>query len=248
MAGRSALTLGAEQVAYLQNLGVNPTDDATKYSWDRAVESRIEAIFTAEAGFLEGNSSVQNIDTAGIILSATSFYAEAGGQVADSGFLTVTLANGKKASFEVLDVQVYGGFVLHTCSLIDNSGEDDTPVLTQLLPRGSPVLVQVDYSRRRKVAPNHTMTHVLNYALRKELPENTIDQKGSLVNEEKLRFDFSLNRSLQPDELQSVEDTVNKIILSELTVDSKVVPLKEALGINGLRAVFGEAANLYLLL
>jgi alanyl-tRNA synthetase len=237
------LNLGAEQVAFLQSQGIVPTVDSSKYSWDRSLDSTIEAVFTAEAGFLDGsdNTSNEGIETVGIVLSATSFYAEAGGQVPDSGVLTVSLANGQKATLEVLDVQIFGGYVLHTCSMVDvSSSDDDSFIPAHLIKRNAPVSVQVDYNRRRKVAPNHTMTHVLNYALRKALPENTIDQKGSLVNEEKLRFDFSLNRGLQLDELQAVEETVNKVILNELAVDSKVVPLKEASGIAGLRAVFGE--------
>jgi len=218
--------------------------DSSKYSWDRSLDSTIEAVYIAESGFLDSsdNTSNEGIETVGIVLSATSFYAEAGGQVPDAGFLTVSLANGHKATLEVLDVQIFGGYVLHTCSMVDvsSSSDDDSVIPAHLIKRNAPVSVQVDYNRRRKVAPNHTMTHVLNYALRKALPENSIDQKGSLVNEEKLRFDFSLNRGLQLDELQAVEETVNKVIQSELAVDSKVVPLKEASGIAGLRAVFGE--------
>ena len=240
------MNLGAEQVAFLQSQGIAPTVDSSKYSWDRSLESTVEAVYTGESGFLDSDDNTINgaIETVGIVLSATSFYAESGGQVPDSGLLTVTLANGNKATLEVLDVQIFGGYVLHTCSMVDVSSidDDDSLVSAQLIKRGAAASVQVDYNRRRKVAPNHTMTHVLNYALRKALPENTIDQKGSLVNEEKLRFDFSLNRGLQLEELQTVEETVIKVIQSELNVDSKVVPLKEASGIKGLRAVFGEVS------
>eukprot|EP01035_Chromulina_nebulosa_P018687 gene18687-24440_t len=98
----------------------------------------------------------------------------------------------------------------------------------------------VDYKRRRKIAPNHTMTHVLNYALRKVLATE-IDQKGSQVTDEKLRFDFSLNRGMQLNEVEQVESLVNEVIKKEQVVYNEVLPLKQAQSINGLRAVFGEA-------
>ena len=91
----------------------------------------------------------------------------------------------------------------------------------------------------RKVAPNHTMTHVLNYALRKTLGGD-VDQKGSLVSDEKFRFDFSYNRAVNSDELSDVEQIVNKAIKEELNVYTEVVPLADALSVQGLRAVFGE--------
>ena len=91
----------------------------------------------------------------------------------------------------------------------------------------------------RKVAPNHTMTHVLNYALRKTLG-GEVDQKGSLVSDEKFRFDFSWGRAVNSDELSSVEAIVNEAVKAELTVHTEVVALKDALAVQGLRAVFGE--------
>ena len=83
------------------------------------------------------------------------------------------------------------------------------------------------------------MTHVLNYALRKTLG-NDVDQKGSLVSDEKFRFDFSYNRAVNSDELSDVEQIVNKAIKEELNVYTEVVPLADALAVQGLRAVFGE--------
>jgi alanyl-tRNA synthetase len=91
----------------------------------------------------------------------------------------------------------------------------------------------------RKVAPNHTMTHVLNYALRKILG-GEVDQKGSSVSDEKFRFDFSWGRAVNSDELSSVEAIVNEAVKAELTVHTEVVALKDALAVQGLRAVFGE--------
>eukprot|EP00601_Ochromonadales_sp_CCMP2298_P024000 CAMPEP_0173277276 /NCGR_PEP_ID=MMETSP1143-20121109/3988_1 /TAXON_ID=483371 /ORGANISM="non described non described, Strain CCMP2298" /LENGTH=197 /DNA_ID=CAMNT_0014214345 /DNA_START=147 /DNA_END=740 /DNA_ORIENTATION=- len=83
------------------------------------------------------------------------------------------------------------------------------------------------------------MTHVLNFALRK-LVSPSIEQKGSSVTAEKLRFDFSHNRAVSAAELQAVETLVNDLISQSLPVSSQVVPLPQALKIHGLRAVFGE--------
>jgi alanyl-tRNA synthetase len=83
------------------------------------------------------------------------------------------------------------------------------------------------------------MTHVLNFALR-DILGNDVDQKGSLVSDEKFRFDFSFNRAVSSEELSKVEKIVNDVIQAELEVNNEVVPLKDAMQIAGLRAVFGE--------
>jgi alanyl-tRNA synthetase len=80
----------------------------------------------------------------------------------------------------------------------------------------------------------------LNFVSSRQTLGNDVDQKGSLVSDEKFRFDFSLNRGVQPDELQTIESIVNGVIDAQLDVSSEVVPLQDALAINGLRAVFGE--------
>jgi len=246
LAGRTSLAFGAEQTAYLSNKGISPTDDSSKYnSAEHTLSTNIEAIFL-EKGFVDVLSD-QDVTTdkaddlsIGVVLKATPFYAESGGQVPDSGTLSISMTNEAGQSvtltLDVLDVQVYAGFVLHTCVLSEDSASKNLVGLAT----NSPVNALVDYARRKKVAPNHTMTHVLNYALRKVVGDD-VDQKGSLVSEEKFRFDFSCNRAVQATELQAVEKIMNDVIRSELEVSSAVVPLKEALSINGLRAVFGEA-------
>jgi len=241
LAGRNMLSFGAEQTAYLQSLGIAPTADEAKYSWDDHVNTDIKAIFTSLGFITEGSQlSGATDETVGIVLGTTPFYAEAGGQVPDSGKLVVSSSSGQEITLDVLDVQVYGGYVLHTCALSTES--DDAGLLADLMQRlkvDAPVVAQVDYQRRRKTAPNHTMTHVLNYALRKVLG-STVDQKGSLVSDEKLRFDFSFNRAAQTNELEQVESIVNSVINAKLVVDSQVVSLQQAMDIVGLRAVFGE--------
>lgn len=97
----------------------------------------------------------------------------------------------------------------------------------------------VDYERRMLIAPNHTLTHMMNWALRRVLQTDT-DQKGSLVDDQKLRFDFNSTKPVSPSQLAEVERQVNEKINEALTVYTSVVPIEEARQICSLRAVFGE--------
>jgi alanyl-tRNA synthetase len=214
----------------LQKTGVLPTDDSAKYAPQQVgVSSHVKALFTAQ-GFAD--SVMTDMDTIGVVLERSPFYAESGGQSADKGILSVQAAGGETVLLEVLDVQSYAGYLLHTCTPISESTS------TQLLV-GAAAEAKVNPSVRRRVAPNHTMTHVLNYALREVLGEG-VDQKGSSVNEDRLRFDFSSNRGLTTEELVRIEEIVNAVIGRELEVDTAVVALKDAMSVYGLRAVFGE--------
>jgi len=194
-----------------------PTDDSFKYAWFKDHESVVKAIYTGS----EFVDTVNTGDDIGVVLESTSFYAEQGGQIFDTGSL-----EGPHALFEVRNVQVYGGFVLH----IGNG----TGVSV-----GDKVVCKVDYGRRALIAPNHTCTHMLNFALREVLGDH-VDQKGSIVLAEKLRFDFSHGKPIEADNLRRIESIVNEQIKAELDVSAKEATLAEAKGINGLRAVFGE--------
>ena len=97
----------------------------------------------------------------------------------------------------------------------------------------------MDYVRRNLLAPNHTCTHALNFALRETVSKKT-DQKGSNVASDKLRFDFNSTKAVSPDQLQKCEAIVNGMIAEALPVKWEVVPLASARSINTLRAVFGE--------
>lgn len=99
--------------------------------------------------------------------------------------------------------------------------------------------MKIDTERRFKIAQNHSLTHVLNYILRQYLKED-ISQKGSLVTDEKLRFDFGFNRGISDENIAQIEKLVNEEIYKGLTVYNQIVPLSSAKQISGLRAVFGE--------
>lgn len=235
MGGKSktrALVLEAEQTAHLKKEGVAPTNDEAKYTWDANPKAVIKAIFVHPEGEVKGafQSSTEGAEGAvGIVLDATSFYAEAGGQIYDTGALKA--AGGAAQTVE--NVQTFAGFALHI-----------GPV-EGVLSVGDSVDSCVDYARRHKVAPNHTMTHVVNYALRKALnPDGgnkvVVDQKGSQVTEDKLRFDFTCAKPLTPKQIEEVEKTVQEQIAAGYKVYTQTCSLEQARRISSLRAVFGE--------
>ena len=201
-----------------KELQVAPTDDSFKY-----VISDINATIKAIWNGSEFVSSVGSGTNVGIVFDKSNFYAEQGGQIFDVG----TASTGSQV-FTITNVQTYAGYVLHTGSL--NNGE---------VKVGQSLDLGVDLSRRNPVMNNHTFTHIVNFALRSVLG-SSVDQKGSLVDHEKLRFDFSHNKQLTIEELTKVEEICNAKIKENLSVYSKSVSFASAKKINGLRAVFGE--------
>ncbi|CAO2824072.1 unnamed protein product [Amaranthus hypochondriacus] len=219
--GGGAITMDANATALLHNKKVPTTDDSSKYIWNQDHDSIIRAIYTG-SDFLDTVEAGQEI---GVVLESTSFYAEQGGQIFDTGSL-----EGSHGSFEVCNVQVFGGFVLHIGCFASGTGRFSVE---------DKVTCKVDYNRRQLIAPNHTCTHMLNFALREVLGTH-VDQKGSIVLPEKLRFDFSHGKPVQSEELRKIESIVNEQIKAELNVYSKEATLADAQRVNGLRAVFGE--------
>ena len=215
--------LDVHDLGALENMPEVPkTDDNAKYGREN-ITATIKAIYHNKQ-FLKSTKEVPQGERFGILLDKTNFYAEQGGQEADYGKLVID----GEADFTVDDVQVYAGYVLHTGYL----GEGELSV-------GSKVIAEFDELRRNPIRNNHTGTHVLNYALR-EVLGNEVDQKGSLVAPEKLRFDFSHKAGLSDAELEKVEKISSDYIRQDSQVYAKEVPLATAREINGLRAVFGE--------
>ncbi|KAK4531876.1 hypothetical protein CCYA_CCYA09G2733 [Cyanidiococcus yangmingshanensis] len=213
-----SLVLGPEPVAILSHKwNIPPTDDSFKYRWYEPLESTVLAIYTGPEGFVPRVADSSDGVYVGVILDRTPFYAEAGGQVADTGRLG--------EHFRVISVQSFGGYVLHI-----GSGR---------LGVGDRLLAQVDYERRALVAPNHTATHILNWAIWQVLGQ-PCDQKGSLVDEQKLRFDFAFSRGLRATELERIEQLCREVIARNLLVYTQQVPLSNARQVRALRAVFGE--------
>jgi alanyl-tRNA synthetase len=157
-----------------------------------------------------------------VILDHTPFYAESGGQIGDTGIL-----KSASARFTVRDTQKIGASFSHVGVL--ESGE---------MHVGDVVAAQVDVERRKSIALNHSATHLLHAALRKILGTH-VEQKGSLVAADRLRFDFSHTQALSQDELRRVEDLVNSTIRENAPVETRVMALDEAVAA-GAMSLFGE--------
>ena len=174
-----AVVLDVHNIAHLNDTKVPATDDSPKYGRD-SITSKILVIFD-QGKFVDQISATPEDEghMFGLILDRTNFYAEQGGQTYDTGVIEIE----EKAKFEVQAVQVYGGYVLHVGFLTFGS-----------LKVKEEVLSSYDEIRRAPVRRNHTATHLLNYALR-EVVGKEVDQKGSLVNPNRFRFDFSCKAS-----------------------------------------------------
>jgi len=221
------LELIAEQTDYLSKQSILPTDDSDKYSHEASTtaQGKVVAIFDGSDNEAFGfQSFASSKDYVGVILDRTSFYAESGGQEADQGEVKV---GSDGVTLAVTDTQVFGGYVLHIGTLSGSINVGDLST------------TYVDYERRNMLNPNHSMTHILNQALR-EFVSKDVDQRGSLVAADKLRFDFTSKKALKVDQLQATEDFVNSIIDLKQPIFDEVVPLSDAQSINGVRAVFGE--------
>ncbi len=198
-----------------------PTDDDPKY--------RPEPISAKVVGWVKDNTVITSGKlTAGesvaLLLDRTCFYGEQGGQVGDTG--TIRSATG--ADFEVEDAQRLGESVLHVGTL--HEGE---------LTVGDAVEVTQTITTRFAIMRNHTATHLLNLALKQVLGSH-VEQKGSLVDQEKTRFDFSHDKPVTAEELRTIEQRVNRQIVQSLPVAAVTMPLSKAKEIPGVRAVFGE--------
>lgn len=226
----------AEQTSALSERNVPHTDDSFKYVWYQEQQCVVQAVLDSKGvrddGVLHVPSEEQRENAVcsnetkqvvGVVLDRTPFYAEQGGQIYDTGTLT-----GPDGLVHVHDVQVAAGYVLHMGELTGSR-----------IAEGDTLVASVDYHRRSFIAPNHTMTHMLNFALRKYLGDS-VDQKGSLVDPDKLRFDFSCSKAPDTSTLEQIEHFVNESIKQQMPVYSRDVELDKAFKINGLRAVFGE--------
>jgi len=172
---------------------------------------------------IKGDERVDFAADADIVMvtSSTPFYAESGGEVADTG--TITAAGGQ---VEVYDVQKIAGWIIHSGKL---SGS---------LHQGDAVCLELDQARRMDISRNHTATHLLHKALRMTVGEHA-QQKGSLVEAERLRFDFSHLTALNEEELMNIETIVNEAILEMYAVQTSLTSIDKAREM-GATALFGE--------
>ena len=198
------------------------------------IETDAESEFLGYAG-TEGASEVvalfndgEPVDTlnlgedGAVVLSSTPFYAESGGQVGDTG----TIAAGDH-SFTVVDTQKKGKAIVHYGSV--QAGE---------LSVGDRVEAHVDAARRQAIRLNHSATHLMHAALREVLGDH-VQQKGSLVEPDRLRFDFSHYEPVSAEQLAAIEDIVNREIRRNVAADTRLMSYDDALE-SGAIALFGE--------
>ena len=157
-----------------------------------------------------------------VVLDQTPFYAESGGQVGDCGFLSST-----SGRFDVRDTTKTGGAFLHHGVMVLGN-----------LTIGSPVDTQVDADVRHATALNHSATHLLHAALRQVLGDH-VQQKGSLVDSQRLRFDFSHFEAIKPEQIKALEDIVNAEIRKNTPVQTEETDIETAKA-KGAMALFGE--------
>ncbi len=179
---------------------------------------------TIEALYQDGKAvdTLQAGDSAGVILNATPFYARSGGQVGDTGSLF-----SKGMLFEVNDTQKQGLAYVHLGVLQEGT-----------MKVGQSINCQIDEKRRLHITRNHSATHLLHAALRKVLGEH-VKQKGSLVNADRLRFDFSHSEPVTADELSQIEFMVNHQIFANEQTQIEVMTLEDAKE-SGAMFLFGE--------
>ncbi len=170
-----------------------------------------KSVETAEAG-----TEIQ------LILDRTPFYAESGGQIGDKGYLS-----GDNLLIRIEDVQKESGFFVHY-------GKIDRGTLNV----GTNLNATIDRACRRRAQANHTATHLLQAALKK-IVDDSISQAGSLVDFDRLRFDFNCPRALKPEEIQQIEDLVNTWISEAHEADVNIMPIEDAKA-KGATAMFGE--------
>jgi alanyl-tRNA synthetase len=195
-------------------------DDKTEFLGYQATETsgKIIAIF-------RNGQKVESIhagDEAIIILDKTPFYGESGGQIGDKGLLTAV-----NVEFTVLDSQKYGKSIGHIGNIIKGS-----------LKVGDTVTAAINVELRERIRRNHSATHLLQAALQHVLG-NHVHQKGSLVNDNYLRFDFSHSQPITQEQIIEIENLVNRQIRRNLPVDIELMPIDEAKN-KGAMALFGE--------
>ncbi|CAO3303088.1 alanine--tRNA ligase/DNA-binding transcriptional repressor [Pseudomonas sp. P14-2025] len=195
-------------------------DSATEFLGYDATEGQGKIIALYKDG--------QSVDQLGegeqgvVVLDRTPFYAESGGQVGDTGFLQAGAAR-----FDVRDTTKTGGAFLH-----------HGVVASGALVIGSPVEAKVDADVQHATSLNHSATHLLHEALRQVLGEH-VQQKGSLVDSQRLRFDFSHFEALKPEQIKQLEDIVNREIRKNTPVETELTDIETAKA-KGAMALFGE--------
>ena len=213
-----ARAAGKFGVDYTDKLDVDGETDFTGYDNVESDQSKVMSIFVDG----EAVDAISADQAARIVLDTTPFYAESGGQIGDSGQLVAG-----DAVFAVNDTQKQGTVFLHQGSLKSGS-----------LKVGDSVQALVDAERRQAIVLNHSGTHLMHKALQQVLG-NHVEQKGSLVTAERLRFDFSHPEGVSAAQIAEVEAIVNREIRANAATEAELTTMERALE-KGAMALFGE--------
>ncbi len=181
-------------------------------------------------GLLRDGQPVESLkagDKAEVVTAATPFYVESGGEVSDTGTITISKSNGLFRVDDVIRPKDVPGLILHVGQMV--SGK---------LEAGQVVQLQVDDVRRHDIRRNHTATHILHQELRTHLG-NHVTQRGSLVAPDRLRFDFAHGTAVDKQTLHNIERAINETILSNMPIQVSYMGKDEAVG-RGAMALFGE--------
>uniref|UniRef100_A0A667WG90 Alanine--tRNA ligase n=1 Tax=Myripristis murdjan TaxID=586833 RepID=A0A667WG90_9TELE len=226
---QAVVSLDVLSLAELQRRGVPHTDDRHKYAYSLqdgryvfpACRATVLALYSGQALV----SEVSEGQRCGVLLDRTCFYAEQGGQSHDQGFFTRD--DLQDVVFPVEAVVQAGGFVVHQVTAAER------------LQTGDQVTLHLDQAQRLACMVKHTATHLLNFALRRVLGP-AVQQRGSHVAADRLRFDFSVKGSVGGAELQQVESCVQSIISANQRVYTEELPLERARAVPGLRTVYPD--------
>ncbi len=194
------------------------TQDIEKYETKTDKTATVLSILRGEEFVKSANEN----DEVEIVLNHTPFYGTQGGQVGDSGIFKID----DKIVMNVTETNRVGGLVIHK------------GVLTAPIKVGDEIMPEINQQNRQQIARAHTATHLLQAALRKVLNED-VEQRGSKVSPDSVRFDFSFGRAMTTEEKQAVEDLVNKWIESDLNVAHEEMDIESAKK-RGAMALFGE--------
>ena len=192
-----------------------------------AARSQVMGIVVTDEGKGTRTTTAHAGDTVQIVLDTTPFYGESGGQIGDKGYLTVGANGHSPLQIRIEDVQKEGNIFVH-------KGKVDRGTINV----GDIVNATIDRASRRRIQANHTATHLLQAALKKVV-DDSISQAGSLVDSDRLRFDFNSPRALTQEQIQQVEDLVNTWIGEAHEADVNIMPIDEAKA-KGATAMFGE--------
>lgn len=195
-------------------------DSASEFSGYQHIEQQAKVVALFRDGITV--DEIRAGENAVVVLDRTPFYAESGGQVGDQGAL-----KSSAMSFSVADTQKYGKATGHLGELAQGS-----------LRVNDTVTASVDAVRRERIRLNHSATHLLHAALRNTLGDH-VAQKGSLVNDRYLRFDFSHFEAMKPEQIRVIEESVNYQIRRNLLIQTDIMALDEARE-KGAMALFGE--------